>query len=315
MFDNQNLKNQPNSIPNPVSPQNSFVPPKPQVNYPETPGSYSQPVSPVAPNAQSQFSPVPNQPVVPKNSIGGVEDMFASTDNPYGAPKYSSQLSAGGNSYARMPRPMKAQNIYGGGFGFSKLLIPFLVVVVLILLGIAGWLSYNYIYTRGSMEADNINLSQSSTDNSINFETDIIDDSPIDTIQAGDASASPLVAPAGVPIPVIGSANNSTSSSILSAGTSSSQNQQLAPDIALKDNDSDGLTDDEERNIGTNPLISDTDSDGLTDYAEMRIYYSNPLVLDTDNDGFKDGQEVINGFDPNKSGGARLPTTTPVNIK
>ncbi len=42
------------------------------------------------------------------------------------------------------------------------------------------------------------------------------------------------------------------------------------------DTDGDGLTDEEERQIGTDPLLADTDGDGLED-ADERMRGSDPL--------------------------------------
>lgn len=61
-----------------------------------------------------------------------------------------------------------------------------------------------------------------------------------------------------------------------------------------KDSDADGLTDDEENTIGTNPHDPDTDHDGLGDFEEVRKYKTDPLNPDTDFDGLKDGAEVYN---------------------
>ncbi|MBS1912113.1 MAG: OmpA family protein [Bacteroidetes bacterium] len=58
------------------------------------------------------------------------------------------------------------------------------------------------------------------------------------------------------------------------------------------DCDRDGLSDEEERRLHTDPCNPDTDGDGLTDYEEVRRYNTNPLVADTDGDGLSDGQEV-----------------------
>ena len=61
-----------------------------------------------------------------------------------------------------------------------------------------------------------------------------------------------------------------------------------------KDSDADGLTDDEEKALGTNPFDPDTDHDGLSDFDEVRKYHTDPLNPDTDFDGLKDGAEVYN---------------------
>lgn len=61
-----------------------------------------------------------------------------------------------------------------------------------------------------------------------------------------------------------------------------------------KDSDADGLTDVEEKEIGTNPLDPDTDHDALGDFEEVRKYKTDPLNPDTDYDALKDGAEVYN---------------------
>lgn len=68
------------------------------------------------------------------------------------------------------------------------------------------------------------------------------------------------------------------------------------------DQDKDGLTDEEEAKLGTNPSLSDTDHDGLFDREEAKVYNTNPLGSDTDGDGYLDGDEVKRGFNPNGSG-------------
>jgi len=60
-----------------------------------------------------------------------------------------------------------------------------------------------------------------------------------------------------------------------------------------KDSDGDGLTDEQEAKLGTDPFNKDTDGDGLTDGDEVNVYKTNPLNPDTDFDGLKDGEEVL----------------------
>lgn len=77
---------------------------------------------------------------------------------------------------------------------------------------------------------------------------------------------------------------------------------QVASTSAVIDSDHDGLTDEEEQALGTDPNKADTDNDGLTDYQEVKIYKTNPLKADTDGDGYKDGDEVSQGYNPNGTG-------------
>lgn len=59
------------------------------------------------------------------------------------------------------------------------------------------------------------------------------------------------------------------------------------PDGLDPDDDNDGLTDEEEDKIGSDPLISDTDNDGCTD--DIDDFPRDPLLcLDSDNDGIDD---------------------------
>lgn len=75
-----------------------------------------------------------------------------------------------------------------------------------------------------------------------------------------------------------------------------------APMPIVLDYDKDGLSDDEERILGTDPLNVDTDKDGLSDYEEIKVYNTNPLLADTDGDSYNDGQEVSGGYNPNGAG-------------
>ena len=77
---------------------------------------------------------------------------------------------------------------------------------------------------------------------------------------------------------------------------------QIVPDVSENDQDRDGLTDEEERNLGTSNTEFDSDGDGLRDTAEIDIYKTDPTKRDTDGDGYADGWEVLKGFNPNGGG-------------
>ena len=71
------------------------------------------------------------------------------------------------------------------------------------------------------------------------------------------------------------------------------------------DSDSDGLTDLQEKQLGTNPMSDDTDGDGVKDGVEI-AQGTAPRLQDTDGDGLSDGYEAI----PNAGGF----TSDPLNI-
>lgn len=60
-----------------------------------------------------------------------------------------------------------------------------------------------------------------------------------------------------------------------------------------KDRDDDGLKNEHEEKIGTNPELADTDGDGLKDGTEIMLSHTNPLLPDTDGDGLSDGEETL----------------------
>ncbi|MBU7018883.1 MAG: DUF4932 domain-containing protein [Theionarchaea archaeon] len=79
-------------------------------------------------------------------------------------------------------------------------------------------------------------------------------------------------------------------------GLSDNYEMCLGTDPNKKDTDDDGIHDGYELKIKTNPLNSDSDNDGLQDGIEEYETNTDPLNSDTDNDGLKDGN------DPNPRG-------------
>ncbi len=79
-------------------------------------------------------------------------------------------------------------------------------------------------------------------------------------------------------------------------------------EVVDTDTDDDGLTDEEETTLGTDPSTNDTDSDGLSDSEEVELG-TDPLDSDSDDDGDEDGTEVSYGTDPLDSSDYTVATT------
>jgi len=65
-----------------------------------------------------------------------------------------------------------------------------------------------------------------------------------------------------------------------------------------QDKDSDGLSKEREKELGTSSTSPDTDHDGLTDPDEIDTYGTDPLKADSDGDEIPDGLEVSAGGNP-----------------
>ncbi|MBT3689842.1 hypothetical protein HN800_04670 [bacterium] len=68
--------------------------------------------------------------------------------------------------------------------------------------------------------------------------------------------------------------------------------------LEVQDSDNDGLSDDYEISIGTDPNHPDSDNDNLTDSEEVNVWETNPLLADSDNDGYIDSVELGAGYNP-----------------
>ena len=67
------------------------------------------------------------------------------------------------------------------------------------------------------------------------------------------------------------------------------------PNVVESDTDSDGIDNQTELTLGTNPGNPDTDGDTVLDGNEI-IQRTNPLIPDTDGDGVNDGADIVNDW-------------------
>lgn len=83
-------------------------------------------------------------------------------------------------------------------------------------------------------------------------------------------------------------------------GLTDNTETEIGSDPENADTDGDGLTDGEEvLTYATSPINTDTDGEGLSDGEEVLTYHTDPNNTDTDGDEINDKQEIDNGFDPN----------------
>lgn len=86
--------------------------------------------------------------------------------------------------------------------------------------------------------------------------------------------------------------------------TSQDSAEKISPPVNdfPNDQDHDGVTDTQEKEMGLSDTQFDSDADGITDYNEINTFHTDPAKKDTDGDGFADGYEVSKGYNPNGPG-------------
>lgn len=87
--------------------------------------------------------------------------------------------------------------------------------------------------------------------------------------------------------------------------------EAVAPPVVSLDPDRDGLSNNQELQLGTDPNNPDTDGDGLTDGQEVLTYRTDPLQKDTDGDGFGDAEEIQKEYNPLGPGKCPTPACIP----
>jgi len=256
---------------------------------------------------------------------GAVDDIFAETDsanhsasnvdietrhvglassgggNPLTSGVASSQLnhSASDQMSQAMISEEDVPQDQGGKKNYLRIIL--IVIIVLALGGAAYFAYWQFFSPKNSLIEPVVTIDGLSGAAVVNDFVDIVPEEIANVIEENNGNL------------VEGSldlASTSTSSESVN-GVSSGNNFGIdgSPDVdfyPVVDSDGDGLSDQEESVLGTNPNLIDSDNDGLSDYEEVTIYFTDPLNPDTDGDGYLDGAEVKAGYDPNVVG-AKLP--------
>jgi len=279
-----NLPFAPVPTPGPTPPPAPSVPPAPAapIKIVTPPSEAMQKMAMPAPAAP--VPPPPTRPVSPSSSKADPEDIFSNLEQP----KKPSD---------RMTPPTAMPNTGGGGVG-KFLIIVLIILVVAALLGFGFWFFLVRDKNVGSIPVSPATLidDQSSllqngkgpTSTDVEPSTSLIEPVPALIV---DATSS-----VSIPPPIVTPPEGSNIPS-----PQSIQDTPIAPTEPV-DTDKDRLTDDRERELGTDPGVVDTDGDGLSDGDEIEMYGTNPINKDTDGDGYKDGDEIKNGYNPRGPG-------------
>ncbi|MDO8668893.1 MAG: hypothetical protein Q7K65_01190 [Candidatus Buchananbacteria bacterium] len=215
-----------------------------------------------------RIKPAPAVPRPPQ-----VEDIFSETETP-SSPRISRPMQPGQASQMAV-----SPDVFGGRSMFqNKALVVLLSLIGLAIIGGVVFAAVSFFTSKTSGPDANLNANINT-----NVNTNTEANANTNTETNGNANA------------------NENANINAETNANANANVSLGPD-----SDNDGLSDEEEKQLGTNPNNFDTDGDGLIDRVEVRIYNTDPLKKDTDGDGYNDGDEVVNGFDPAKGGGARL---------
>jgi hypothetical protein len=190
------------------------------------------------------------------------------------------------------------------GSPVKKILVAAIIVLVLVLVFLGIWYAYNTVLPK--LEESRKNKTVDNTTATTTIEQPQPAEQPV--VQPETAQPETPEVPAQLET---ASSTTATTTETMPAeqpvaAATTTPTDVPAPvveqPVNTQDSDSDGLTDEEEKLIGTNPEKVDSDDDGLFDRDEVKIYKTNPLVSDTDKDGFSDGSEVKNGYNPNGAG-------------
>ncbi len=234
--------------------------------------------------------PSPSSTAAPemKTNEKKVEDIYAETEKEDAGTDSAGSLQAS-SAEEKIEKPAvfqpktesersmdKAEESAVGGKKSKKIFFFLGIIIAVGVFAAAGWFGYSYYFKGAEGLGDNgagviidkntgQNLSPNSDQNAKQPEPAVSSPSP----------AQP-VPPASAPATVI-------------------------PSLS-EDSDQDGLSDEEEKALGTDINSIDSDNDGLFDREEVKVYKTDPMNPDTDGDGYLDGEEVKQGYNPKGTG-------------
>lgn len=286
-------------VPPPIPPRPT-PPPVPPVMPPPMPSTaVPPPPVPKAPPAMPQINTMPLSAELSAPRGKEPEDMFSGVAEPSAPmpPKTAGAMA-----------PLPEQHASIGKF----IVIGLGVLVLLALVGFGFWyFAIRSLKSTTTMMTPTVPAVSSSTDDGSpvmngSVATDTGTMEPTTSVDGSQSATTTIpepvtTPPAGVNIPLPTTSDTSQGSSLATTTVTSgnmSTTTMSATTTAAVDTDGDGLSDQRELELGTNPKVADTDGDGVSDGDEVLKYGTNPLNPDTDGDGYPDGAEISKGYNP-----------------
>lgn len=271
----------------PINNQNTGVPSNLPIGEPEDmfAGVDDTPVSP--PAREPAVSDV-TTPQFPSASALGAGVLRPKTDEPLQA-DYPSSVEGGVNqmrqpeNLASRPSSVHPQEIYqikepAIGKGIVRLVV---IGVVVVILGGGSW----WIYNSFMKDTSSTGVFGESVDfEDVALSTDFVDENLENVVPVEDVVVEETVG-----------------SAVVDDLTGTVIDDQVLFGEPI-DKDVDGLDDDTEINIGTDPNNWDSDGDELSDGDEVSIWKTDPLNPDTDGDTYLDGAEIKSVYSPTGPG-------------
>lgn len=209
-----------------------------------------------------------NQPVIPSSSRSALgAGVLQPKDN--NQPPVSNIYTPNEqtNIYSNPAMDNESVNRIKGPTATRGIMIAVIVVLIVAILGSVGWWFYNNFVVTSDLPVEEENVD--------------------------------LVIPEGL---------DNTENTNVEEITTTTENDltELSQDIVDEqilfgepiDKDADGLDDNREVDIGTDPNNWDTDGDSLSDGDEVIIWKTDPMNPDSDGDSYLDGNEVKSGYNP-----------------
>lgn len=226
----------------------------------------------------------------PSAKKGEPEDIFSNLEQPR-------------KIVDRMTPPTGAAKGSGGA-------IKYIIIILAVLIGLGAiGFGFWFFVVRGSVKAPELpsiatpsdtdsNNSPTNPDGKGTTSTPVVP--PLD-LSGSSSSVVDVNATSSIPVPVT-TPPEGANIPLPGSTPSAPPEEPVTPPAPPVDTDKDGLTDQRESELGTDPNKADTDGDEVNDGDEVIKYGTNPLNKDTDGDGYADGSEIQKGYNPRGPG-------------